>query len=64
VNEGDAPGIHTKSEGTQTEQHAPKTHWRDPHLEGKRVFGIGNSGVCKAKNRVLQERLFKACGGG
>jgi hypothetical protein len=32
------PGIHTKSEGTQTEQHAPKTYWRDPHLEVEGVF--------------------------
>lgn len=41
MKEDEVPWIHTESEGTQTEQHAPKAHWRDPHLEGKGVFGIG-----------------------
>jgi hypothetical protein len=56
----DVPGTHTKSEGTQTEQHAPKTHWHDPHLEGEGVFGIGT--VLGTEQSPL-EHLFRACGG-
>jgi hypothetical protein len=41
MKEDDVLGIHTNSEGTQTEQHAPKTNWRDPHLEGKSVLWVG-----------------------